>query len=245
MNYVSASQQIVLVFADLPTIILIGKNMEDLFKLPQKLQKLAMRPIPRVSSAPQVAASIRLVAITELVEHILLDVDPGTLLQAQRVNRLFHRVLQSSPSFRQKLWLEPPMIANEEEPMVVNPMIQAHLHQLGIVDIEISSHTNLDLPIVRTTFEHRCQLAMLKPGSWRDMILADVFDCHNLDCMAIWHRTVPEQRHSERIAGIVMNAPPVKLGDLVDALLAMRIGVEGFDFEDSLAASQRQRQHRG
>lgn len=75
---------------------------------------------------PASAAALRVLGTTELLEHILLDVGPHTLLRSQRTCRKFLDTIQGSLQLKRVLYLAP----DQEKPLSttygVNPLLIDH-----------------------------------------------------------------------------------------------------------------------
>ncbi|RLM00177.1 hypothetical protein CFD26_107692 [Aspergillus turcosus] len=110
------------------------------------------------------SASHRLFGVPELLEEILLQVHLPTLLtSAQRVCRMWHRLIQDSSALQKALFFKPSEKRVDSEERRINPFVQSNLWR-GLFRKKVNKRSRVHLRRKREVYLRR-------EASWRRMLL--------------------------------------------------------------------------
>ncbi|GIK06880.1 hypothetical protein Aspvir_002533 [Aspergillus viridinutans] len=110
------------------------------------------------------SASHRIFGIPEVLEEILLQVHLPTLLtSAQRVCRMWHRVIQDSNALQKALFFKPSEKRVDPEERRTNPFVQSNLWR-GLFRKKVQDHS-------RAHVRRKREVYLRREASWRRMLL--------------------------------------------------------------------------
>ncbi|KAF2841257.1 hypothetical protein M501DRAFT_1014061 [Patellaria atrata CBS 101060] len=105
---------------------------------------------PTANSPTTCVAMHRVIYTAELLELILVHLDPHTLFHSTLVSRTFHAVIMRSTHLQQLLFLQPPINLTIPEPMFAN--------EWPLLDIKINPLLLTNFPHFLTCWEHDYRL---------------------------------------------------------------------------------------